>query len=141
MAEFGKGPLMRVPRILFGLPLLLAGIFLPAAGSEPAKPPQGAIGMTHEGFTSKSVVLHAGQALTMVNSSRWVHIVGPGRDGRILENTAVPTPRVHLMETNDSYTTGKWTIPGTYYVTCSVHPEMTIKVVVTGCCCANDSCA
>jgi plastocyanin len=41
------------------------------------------------------------------------------------------------METTDVYTTGAWNTAGTFYLTCSVHPEMTVKVVVTGCCCGN----
>jgi plastocyanin len=35
------------------------------------------------------------------------------------------------METNDSLTTGQWNTPGNYTLTCSVHPEMTVKVIVT----------
>jgi plastocyanin len=36
-----------------------------------------------------------------------------------------------LMQTNSVYSTGVWDTPGTYYVTCSVHPKMTLEVVVT----------
>ena len=126
---------MAVPRILLVVPLLLAGMYLPAAGSEPAKPPAGAIGMVHEAFSTKQVTVRCGDTLTMENSSRWTHIIGPGQDGLLVANAAVPVVRRQLMETNDVYTTGAWDKPGTYYLTCSVHPEMTVKVVVTGCCC------
>jgi plastocyanin len=35
------------------------------------------------------------------------------------------------MPSNDRYTTPPFTVPGTYYITCSMHPDMTVKVVVT----------
>jgi plastocyanin len=34
------------------------------------------------------------------------------------------------VQTNHSYTTGPWNKPGVYHMTCSVHPEMDIKIVV-----------
>lgn len=127
---------MKVPRILLIVPLLLLGIYLPAAGADPAKPPAGVLGMVHEGFSTKQVNVSCGDTLTMQNDSRWVHIIGPGRGGLFVPATnAVPVPRRELIETNGVYTTGAWDTPGTYYLTCSVHPTMTVKVVVSGCCC------
>jgi plastocyanin len=35
------------------------------------------------------------------------------------------------MQTNSVYTTPRWETPGTYTLTCSVHPDMTLKVIVT----------
>jgi plastocyanin len=126
---------MVVPRFLFVIPLLVAGIYLPAAGADPAKPPTGILGMRHETFSSKEVTVACGHTLTMQNDSRWVHIIGPGRHGTLVADPGVPVPERRLTETNDVYTTGVWKSPGTFYLTCSVHPEMTVKVVVTGCCC------
>src|SRR4051794_7647660 len=77
---------MRVPPSLLLVPLLLAGMYLPAAGSEPIKPAAGVLGMEHLTFSEKSVTLKCGQTLTMRNSSRWVHLIGPGKDGRFDEN-------------------------------------------------------
>jgi plastocyanin len=34
------------------------------------------------------------------------------------------------MQTDGVYTTGPWETPGSYYLTCSVHPRMTLNVVV-----------
>jgi plastocyanin len=36
-----------------------------------------------------------------------------------------------LMQTNDVYTSKPWMTPGTYYLTCTVHTRMNLKVVVT----------
>lgn len=125
---------MPVPRILFVIPLIAAGMYLPAIGA-PDKLPAGDLGMVHEAFASDEITVQCGHTLTMVNNSHWVHIIGPGKDGTLSAEAGVPIATRQLMQTNDVYTTGAWNTPGTYYVTCSVHPEMTVKVVVTGGCC------
>lgn len=132
---------MRFPRILLCLSLIVAGVAVPAIGNNPAPPPDGTIGMIHEGFTLTEVTIHPGQTVTMVNSSRWLHIIGPGQGGTLEEAAAVPMHERALMETNDSYTTAPWPEPGTYYLTCSIHPEQTVKVVVKDCgCCSSATC-
>jgi plastocyanin len=131
---------MGIPKILLIVPLLVAGMYLPAAGPTPASAPIGVLGMTHEHFTQDKVTVKCGERLSMVNTSRWVHIIGPGRDGVLTPaSTAVPVTRRVLLQTSDSYTTGRWTTPGEYHLTCAVHPEMTVDVVVTGCCCQRGS--
>jgi plastocyanin len=126
---------MSVPRILLAVPLLVAGILLPAAGADLKKPAAGAVGMEHEGFSSKVVTIRRGRAITFDNDSRWIHIIGPGRGGHLAHPGAhpgvEPVPGLVIMEQNDVFTTGRWNTPGTYYLTCSVHPEMTTKIVVT----------
>jgi plastocyanin len=34
------------------------------------------------------------------------------------------------MQTNSTYTTGRWMTVGTFELTCTVHPGMNLKVVV-----------
>jgi plastocyanin len=132
---------MPIPRFLVAVPLLAAGIFLPVVGPDLTAPPAGALGMGHEVFAKDVVQVRQGDTLTFVNDSRFIHIIGPGRDGHLEHNDALPVAYRRLMETNASYTSGKWTNPGTYYLTCSVHPEMTVKVIVTECgCCSNGTC-
>jgi len=125
---------MAIPRIFFVVPLLVAGMYLPAIGV-PAKPPSGVLGMRHEAFASKEVTVPCGQSLTMQNDSHWVHIIGPGQDGTLVAAKGVPVTRRELTQMNDVYRTGPWETSGVFYLTCSIHPEMTVKVVVTGCCC------
>jgi plastocyanin len=124
---------MVVPRFLVALSLLAAGIYLPAAGAAPAKPPAGTLGMVHEGFAAQSVTVRCGDSLTMQNDSHFIHIIGAGRDGHVVDADGVPVRGLKLMQTNAVFTTLKWNTPGTFYLTCSVHPEMTVKVVVTTC--------
>ena len=83
-------------------------------------------------FTQSVVTIHRDQRLTLVNNSNVIHVIGPGRDGRIWGTERnVPVLGFHLMQTNGVYQTVAWQTPGTYYLTCSVHPDMTLKVVVT----------
>ena len=121
---------MPVPRILFAVPVVLIGTLLPSAGAHIKAPTAGALGMGHEHFTSTVVTIHRGQTLTLANNSRFMHTVGPGQDGTIAPTDQVPMSR-KMMETNNTFTTGRWNTVGTYYLTCSVHPEMNVKVIVT----------
>jgi plastocyanin len=125
---------VRIPRVLFVVPLLGLAVFLPERHALPA-PPAGAVGMEHERFTTDSVVIPLGGRVTFVNSSRWLHLLGPGDDGRLAADPNVPKfgPRgIEVAETADTYTTGPWMKPGTYRVTCALHPEMTLRVTVAG---------
>jgi plastocyanin len=121
---------MPVPRILFAVPVVVLGTLLPSAGAHIKPVPAGAVGMGHEGFSSQVVTIHRGQTLTLANNSRFMHTIGPGQDGTIAYTGAVPMSR-EMMQTNNVFTTGVWNTPGTYHLTCSVHPEMNVKVVVT----------
>ena len=120
-----------LPRILFIVPGLVAGMLLPAVGAKPKPAPASTVGMLDELFDRSAVTVHRGDRLTLVNSSGLVHVIGPGRRGRVITRTpGVPVVGFHLMETNGVDTTDRWERPGTYYLTCSVHPKMTLKVVV-----------
>lgn len=123
---------MAVPRILLAVPILALGMLLPTAGAAVKSPADGVLGMNHEHYTSEVVTVRRGETLTMQNNSRFVHTIGPGKDGRLADAAGLPVAGPHMMETNDVYTTGQWNSPGEYSLTCSVHPEMTVKVLVTG---------
>ena len=124
---------MAVPRIALIVPLVLGGLFLPAVSAAPEAPPSNTLGMEHEEFARSEVTIDCGQTLTMQNDSRFVHIIGPGRGGLLQAAGAVPMARRELLETNDTFTTGTWNSPGVHYLTCSVHPEMTVAVTVRSC--------
>jgi plastocyanin len=124
--------LASVPRILIVVPGILAGIFVPALLVTTPKPaPPNTVGMNFMDFSKDVVTLHVGERLTLVNSSRNIHAIGPGQNGQIVSPVrGEPLAGYHMMETNAVYTTGPWLIPGTYYVTCSIHPMMNLTVVV-----------
>lgn len=122
----------RVPRFLFVVPGIVAGIWVPALIVTTPKPaPPHTIGMNWMDFTKDVVTVHRGDRLTFVNSSGNIHAIGPGEHGRISSPVpGEPLTGFNMLETNASYTTGPWLVPGTYHVTCSVHARMDITVVV-----------
>jgi plastocyanin len=123
----------RVPPILLVVPGIMAGIFLPAVIVGNPKPtPPNTVGMSFMDFTGPDTVyIKRGQYLTFVDSSRNIHEIGPGQDGRITTRVrGEPLTGYHLMQTNSVYRTGPWQTPGTFYVTCGLHPMMNLTVVV-----------
>ena len=122
---------MALPRILLAVPLIAAGAFLPGVGIVSVKAHSGDVGMSHEDFMAKEVRIHRGETITFVNNSHYMHIIGPGRHSRLVEVPGEAMDRRVLMPANASYTTPPFNVPGTFYVTCSMHSGMTIKVVVT----------
>ena len=123
---------MKVPRILFIVPGLLAGLLIPALSAAPKSLPPGAVGMDATDFARSVVTIHQDQQLTLFNNSDVVHVIGPGTGGHVIGvERHVPVVGFHLMQTNSTYQTPPWKTPGTYWLTCSVHPDMTIKVIVT----------
>ncbi len=137
---------MARPKILLAIPLLLAGTFLPAIRTPLTPLTAGVIGMSHEGYSKTVITIHTGDSITFQNNSRWIHVIGPGNDGVLATDVTVASmsvaagqfslanmgmkPRV-MMQENETYTTAAWNVPGTYLITCTVHPEMNAKVVVT----------
>lgn len=123
--------IISLPRIFLVVPGLLAGLVIPAIGAAPKATPAATVGMVNERFAQSVGTVHRGERLTLFNSSRLVHVIGPGRGGQVISPAVgVPVRGWNLMQTNSVYVTGPWQTPGTYYLTCSVHPEMTLKVVV-----------
>ena len=123
---------MRIPRILFVVPGLLAGLLVPALQASPKSLPPGAVGMTGVDFARDVVTIHEGQRVTFFNNSNVIHTIGAGNHGKVISyQKNVPVIGFHVMQTNGVYITPPWTKPGTYFITCAVHPHMTIKIVVT----------
>jgi plastocyanin len=121
---------LAIPRFLIAVPLILAGAFLPALGSDPVKAPPGAVGMTHEYYAKEEVTVHRGDSIVFTNDSRYMHIIGPGFNGVLADEAGTPMQGRALVETNDSYTVGPFTQVGTFWYACSMHPKMNIKVIV-----------
>ncbi len=133
---------MRFPKIILAVALIAAGIVVPFTLPNLASPPHGVIGMGHLGYevhgveggddsgTVPVVTIHVGQTLSFQNNSRWIHVVGPGDKGLLIApGASAMTPR-KMLEENDVYTTPSWNTPGSYMITCTVHPDMNAKVVV-----------
>lgn len=129
---------MRFPPVLFALPLLAAGILAPALGTTLAEPEPHVVGMGHEGFLVDGqeregvaeIEIRAGEMLTFQNNSRWIHVLAAGRDGMVGPAGDGAMQSRFMLQQDESYTTTPWSTPGTYPITCPVHPDMNAVVVV-----------
>lgn len=130
---------MRFPRVLLAIPLVAAGIWLPAFTEPPHDAAAHVIGMGHEGFIVDGqetdgavpvININTGQSLTFQNNSRWIHIVGAGQNGLLGPAGSGAIRSRIMLQQDESYTTASWNTPGTYEITCPVHPDMNATVVV-----------
>ncbi len=129
---------MKLPRVLLAVPLLAAGLFVPALAVPLADLAPTAIGMGHDEFLVDGAepdgipefFIRAGDTLTFQNNSRWIHVLAPGHDGLVGAAGNSALAETLMLEENDSYTTEPWRVSGTYHITCPVHPDMNATVVV-----------
>lgn len=120
--------------ILLGL--VLAG--LPAGcAAQPGRTVDdaGAITMDHLVFATDVREVQVGERITFTNSSsRALHVLVAGKDAQPKAQEGAPTfggASGHRSEVGDRWTTPPWTTPGTYWVTCTLHPSMNLRVVVS----------
>ena len=119
---------------------LIAAVFaitvLTGCAAEPDRTPDdaGAIGMEHLVFETEERAIAAGERLTFSNaSSRALHVLVVGKDAQPKPQEGAPSfggASGHRSEVGDRWTTPPWTAPGTFWVTCTLHPSMNLKVVV-----------
>ena len=91
------------------------------------------ISMGHETFGRSKITIHAGDRLTFANGSAWLHVLIPGKGARLDSQPGIPSfgaRDAHLSEHSDRWLTSAWTVPGTYFITCQLHPEMLLEVHV-----------
>jgi plastocyanin len=127
---------MKVPAIFGGVVLIAIGVAAPSALPQPKPAPPGAVGMEHEKFTgADTITIARGGSVTFYNNSSWLHVIGPGDEGRLKSEPGAPylgDRGVFISETDDTFVAGPWNTPGTYHITCQLHPEMNVTVIVTG---------
>lgn len=113
---------------------LVLTTLLTACAQRAGTTPEDAITMDHNVFATEALNIPVGGRITFSNSSsRALHILVVGRD-------AQPRPEPgsasfggasgHRADVGDMWTTPPWTTPGTYHVTCTLHPSMNLVVVV-----------
>jgi plastocyanin len=120
---------------LFFVVLGVIGAALAAPGpQESAAPARGSvITMGHELFGRSAITIHAGDRIVFANGSAWLHVLVPGKHARQSSQPGLPSfgsRNQHLSEHGDRWLTGTWDVPGTYWVTCQLHPEMLLEVKV-----------
>jgi plastocyanin len=118
---------------LIALGLIVAALVTRGPRESPAPARGNVITMGHEAFGRSVVTIHTGEHLTFYNTSQWLHVLIPGTEARQQSGAGMPSfgsRDAHVIEHGDRWTTGAWNTPGTYYITCQLHPEMTLEVRV-----------
>ncbi|MDQ2836793.1 MAG: plastocyanin/azurin family copper-binding protein [Actinomycetota bacterium] len=128
---------MPFPRIALLVPVLAVALFLPGFQHKLPRPTAQQIGMNQENFAQSKVTIPVGARLTFINNSHFLHLIAPGQDAIMATSQkGIPaldgTYNTHVSESGDQYTTGTWNTAGTYHLTCTLHPEMTLTVIVKG---------
>jgi plastocyanin len=116
---------------------LLVGVTAQFAGAGAAAAPQAGTEIVHletTSFVPNIVALHAGDKLTLIDDVPVGHTLTNGiwsADNRPVpgvEPGAVILNNVQLN--NNTVTVGPFTTPGTYHIYCTVHPGMTLTIIV-----------
>jgi plastocyanin len=127
---------MTLPRFVWAIPFVVLGAVLPGlAHHEPLPRRPNLVGMEQVTFDRDEITINRGDEIEFVNNSNFLHVIGPGDRARITGEADVPsfgTDDVRTMPRGDPFVTGPWAKPGTYRLTCTLHPEMNLRVVVTG---------
>jgi plastocyanin len=123
-----------LPKVVFALPLIALGVWLPGRGQPVSLAGHDTVvGMTQEEFDRQSVTITQDQSLELVNNSNFLHVVAPGVKARVDPDPAVPSfgpDEVRSLPRGAPFVTEPWEQPGTYHLTCTLHPEMNLTVVV-----------
>jgi plastocyanin len=125
---------MPMPKILIAVPLIALGAFLPGA-TEAALDQSAAstIGMKQETFDRSTVTIRRGSQLQLVNNSNFLHVIAPGHRARVTPVQGAPmlgVNNVRTMPRGEPFITEAWDTTGTFQMTCTLHPEMNLDVVV-----------
>lgn len=126
--------------LLFGLALLIS--LLAACGkasntsNNTSQNPTVMMGATT--FQATTITISKGQTITFTDDAATgtMHILAIGKDGVADTEDGAPDfggPNGHSINPGESWTSPPWNTPGTYHVTCTVHPTtMTLTIKVTG---------
>jgi len=123
-----------VPKFFVAVPLVVLGAMAPGlASDELLSNRPNVVGMEQDRFDRDVITIRRGQQIQFVNNSNFLHVLAPGDRARVADRVGVPSfgpDNVRSMPRRDPFVTGAWDEPGSYDVTCTLHPEMNLKVVV-----------
>lgn len=113
----------------------LACVLSGCGGSGEKAAPADAIVMTSSAFQPSTRDIKQGETITFKNEDTGaLHILVIGEGGLAKEEPGAPDiggSGGHRSERGDVFTTPAWSQPGSYHVTCTVHPDMTLNVNVS----------
>src|SRR5579863_8283883 len=94
------------------------------------------IQMVASSFSKTSITIAKGSTITFVDdpNNGALHILVLGQNGQQNPKNGAADfngTSGQRMNIGDTWTTPPWNTPGTYYVTCTVHPTMNLTITVT----------
>lgn len=105
-----------------------------ASGAATAKAGTETVHLTANRFAPDIVALHTGDTLTVIDDGPIPHILTNGAwsaDSRPMPGVEPGAPTVNNVQLNNNSTTiGPFATPGTYHIYCTVHPGMTLTIIV-----------
>jgi plastocyanin len=121
-------------RRFFALALLVV-LVAGCGGSQQRSAPPGAIVMSSNAFEPAARAIKQGERITFFNQTRGaLHILVNGDRGATGSEQGAASmggASGHRSERGEVWTTPAWTTPGTFHVTCTIHPAMNLRVTVT----------
>ena len=115
--------------------LLAFSIALAVAACGPSQSAPNEISMVTASFSTSTITIHAGQAVHFTDPAGTgaTHIICLGEDGTCA--TAAQGPAVlqdpgFTINAGDQAQDVAFPSPGTYKITCSIHPSMNLTVIV-----------
>ena len=121
-------------RKVIGTTLLLAALLSGCAARPGAAGDSADIVMDHLVFETEAREIPVGGTVTFANtSSRALHVLVVGKDAQPAPDRGAPSfggTSGHRAEVGDRWTTPPWTTPGAYWVTCTLHTAMNLRVTV-----------
>ena len=125
---------MRKPLLLLLCSLMIVVTSCAARPHDGPRSPD-AIGMHELTFTTEARTIPVGATLEFVNDgSRALHVLVPGSDARPRAQAGMPSfggASGHRSEVGERWQTPPWQTPGTFLITCTLHPLMNLTVTVT----------
>jgi plastocyanin len=99
------------------------------ASAAPSEPEEASVRVRLTGFSfdTDELTIAAGTEVTFLNADRAGHTVTEGRDG-----VAVADPVINLELAANQADSFVFDEPGTYEITCLIHPSMNMTVIVEG---------
>jgi plastocyanin len=123
-----------LPKMVFAVPLVVLGAVAPGLTNDtplPSRP--NVVGMAQESFDRQTITIRQGQHVEFVNNSNFLHVLALGHNARVTNDPATPSfgaDNVRSMPRGKPFVTGAWRTPGSFQLTCTLHPEMNMTVLV-----------
>ena len=108
-------------------------LMVAACGSTVTSDDPNAIDTSSSAFSKSQVTIKVGQTLTFVDNGE-IHYLVIGTNATYQKETGAPDlggPSGHTISAGQVWLTPPWTTPGTYHITCTIHPNMNLTVTVT----------